>query len=99
MFGYAISDFAAPLGKHLAIFAFKLKTDFLAFPESDIKAARIEDFAELDMDGAHNVIGVQAGADCLPDLRQEFVFFASATRFMELNIMVQCGAKLSGQAL
>ena len=69
------------------------------FMEGDIEAAGIEDLAQLAVDGAHDVVGIEPGAHCLSNLREQLVLFAATARLMKLHIMIERGTELSSQAL
>src|SRR5215470_11618033 len=91
----AVRDFAAAFGENLAIFHLEFETDLVIFPEGDVKAARVEDLAQLAMNRTHDVVSVETGAYCLSNLSEQLVLFTAAAGLVELHVMVKCSAELS----
>ena len=68
------------LGRTLIVPDLQLETNFIAFLKGDVEIAGVENLAEFNLDGAKDLVLIEARADGLPDLSQQLVFLGAALR-------------------
>ena len=75
-----------------------MKYDRVPFKKSDVEVRCIKNLSEFLLHAAKNFLLIQARADCLPNLREQLVFFGAALRIVHDDVVLQREADLESEA-
>jgi len=96
--GECVAQFAAPFGQDAIFSHLEFEPDLFALLKRDVEMAGIEDLPQFALDGAENLVLIEARADCLADIRQQFVLFRAAVSVVADHVVFESQAQLQSES-
>ena len=97
VFAESISRFPGALGQDAIISDLEFEAQIFSLLERDVEMAGIENLSQFDLDGAQDLVLVEARTDRLPDLGQKFVLFGATMSIVADHVVFEGQAQLQGQ--
>ena len=95
--GERVPQFTSALGKHAIVSDLEFEANLFAFLKGNIEVAGIENLPQFDLDGAEDLVLVEARTDRLPDLGQQFVLFRAAVGVVTDHVVFQGQSQLQSK--